>query len=124
MALADDGPSAGRRASPLRALLLALIACAAMPNGLYFSPLFDPVLYYVPRAASALFLRGQEVTFYLTGIVLWLFTLGIAGIPAKLYERIRGLQESSVASLLIWLVAALLLSIPSFMALAEIVAEP
>ncbi|RTL70593.1 MAG: hypothetical protein EKK41_12265 [Hyphomicrobiales bacterium] len=123
MALAE--PRTGhRRASPVRALLLALVAIAAMPNGLYFSPLFDSVLYYVPRAASALFLRGQEVTFYLTGAVLWLFTLGVAGIPAAIYERIRGLKESSIASLLIWLVTALILSIPSFMALAEIMGEP
>ncbi len=123
MALADEG-AAHRRASPARALLLALVAIAAMPNGLYFSPLFDSVLYYVPRAASVFFLRGQEVTFYLTGVVLWLLTLGIAGIPAAVYERIRGLKESSIASLLIWLVTALILSIPSFLALAEIMGEP
>jgi hypothetical protein len=123
MALADEG-AAHRRASPARALLLALVAIAAMPNGLYFSPLFDSVLYYVPRAASAFFLRGQEVTFYLTGVVLWLLTLGLAGIPAAVYERIRGLKESSIASLLIWLVTALILSIPSFLALAEIMGEP
>lgn len=123
MALADEG-AAHRRASPARALLLALVAIAAMPNGLYFSPLFDSVLYYVPRAASAFFLRGQEVTFYLTGVVLWLLTLGLAGIPAAVYERIRGLKESSIASLLIWLVTALILSIPSFLALAEMMGEP
>lgn len=123
MALAEDR-TGHRRASPVRALLLALVAVAAMPNGLYFSPLFDSVLYYVPRAASAFFLRGQEVTFYLTGVVLWLFTLGLSGIPAAIYERIRGLRESSIASLLIWLVSALLLSIPSFLALAEIMGEP
>jgi hypothetical protein len=124
MALAGEDAAAGRRVSPLRALLLALIAVAAMPNGLYFSPLFDSVLYYVPRAASAFFLRGQEVTFYLTGIVLWLFTLGLAGIPAAIYERIRGLREGSLASLLIWLVFALVLSIPSFMAFSELMSEP
>lgn len=124
MALAEGQENAGRRVSPVRALLLALIAVAAMPNGLFFSPLFDSFLYYVPRAASVFFLRGQEVTFYLTGIVLWLFTLVLAGIPAALYERIRGAKESTLASLLIWLVTALVLSIPSFMALAELMSEP
>lgn len=122
MALAEE--EAPRRVSIVRALLLALVAIAAMPNGLYFSPLFDSVLYYVPRAASAFFLRGQEVTFYLTGIVLWLFTLGVAGIPAAIYDRIRGLREGSAVSLLIWLVFALVLSIPSFMAFSELMADP
>ncbi|MDX2202129.1 MAG: hypothetical protein NW223_05225 [Hyphomicrobiaceae bacterium] len=124
MALAGEGAEGRRRASPARAVLLALIAMAAMPNGLYFSPLFDSVLYYVPRAASAFFLRGQEVTFYLTGFVLWLFTLVISGIPAAAYERLRGLRDSSAVSLVIWLVVALVLSVPSLMALAELMAEP
>ncbi len=110
--------------SPVRALLLALVAVAAMPNGMYFSPLFDPVLYYIPRASSAFFLRGQEITFYLTGLVLWMFTLALSGIPAAVYERLRGLPHSTVGSLLVWLVAALVLSIPSLMAFAELMAEP
>lgn len=124
MALAEGQANATRRVSPMRALMLALIAVAAMPNGLYFSPLFDSFLYYVPRAASVLFLRGPEVTFYLTGIVLWLFTLVLSGIPAAVFERIRGARESTFASLVIWLLTALVLSIPSFMALAELMSEP
>ena len=107
-----------------RSLLLALIAIAAMPNGLFFSPFFDPVLYIVPRTASAFFLKGQEVTFYLAGAVLWLFTLLLAAIPAAIYERIRGQAQSSTASLLIWLVVALVLSIPSFLAVTELFSEP
>ena len=44
-------------------------------------------------------------------------TLLIAGIPAALYERIRGLKTSTPVSLGIWLVAAVLLSLPTIMRL-------
>ena len=42
-------------------------------------------------------------------------TLAIAGIPAAVYERIRGLKSSTAVSLAIWLVAAVLLALPAIM---------
>lgn len=113
-----------RRPSIVRSLLLLLIAIAAMPNGLYFSPLFDSVLFMIPRASSAFFIRGQESTFYLTGLVLWLSTLSLAGIPAAVWDRVRGLPHGSSVSLLLWLAAAVLLSIPSLNAANELFLEP
>lgn len=107
-----------------RSLLLLLVAVAAMPNGLFFSPLFDSVLFMLPRTAAAFFIKGQTAMFYLTGIVLWLFTLVLAGIPAAIYDRVRRLPGGSPVSLLIWLLAALLLSIPSLQAAFELFVEP
>jgi hypothetical protein len=40
-------------------------------------------------------------------------TLMLAGIPAALYERVRGLQFSSTASMAIWLIATVLLTMPA-----------
>ena len=48
-------------------------------------------------------------------ILVVLLTVLIAGIPAAVYERIRGLKASTVVSLGIWLVATVLLSLPTIM---------
>ena len=42
-----------------------------------------------------------------------LLTLLVAGIPAALYERWRGLPESTPGSLAVWLLSALLLTAPT-----------
>jgi hypothetical protein len=44
--------------------------------------------------------------------VIALFTLLLGGIPAAIYERVRGLQQSSPASMLIWLVTTILITAP------------
>lgn len=124
MDVASGNGARTARPSPARAAMLALIGIAAMPNGLFFSPWFDSVLFMVPRAASALLVTGEAATFYLTGAFLWLLTLVLAGIPAALYERLRGLRQPTFGAQLIWLVAALALCIPSFQSLLELLAEP
>lgn len=120
----DSSEDPARRPSILRGLLLALIAAAAMPNGMFFSPLFDSVLFMIPRTAAAFFVKGSTATFYLTGIALWLLTLVLAGIPAAIYDRVRGLPHGSMASLVIWLLTAFVLSFPSLQAAFELFAEP
>lgn len=122
----DVSPAAAhvRRPSALRVLLLLLISLAAMLNGLYFSPFFDSVLFVIARPASAFFIKGQMATFYLTGLMLWLSTLVLSGIPAALWERVRGLPAGNISSLVIWLVAALALASPSAIAFYELLVEP
>ena len=112
------------RVSPLRTLLLALTAMAAMPNGLFFSPWFDSVLFMLPRAAAPFFVAGETATFYLTGIFLWLFTLVLAGIPAALCEHVVGRTRWPLVPFLVWLGAALALIIPSFQSALELLSEP
>lgn len=98
----------------LRLALLAATMAASAVNGSTFSPLFDPVLYLLRPALSPLTL-GSEVMFYLTGTFIALATFLVAGIPAAAYERLRGLTQSSPGSLLIWLVAAVMASLPSIL---------
>ncbi len=94
-------------------ILLAAVVAVATFNGTKLSPFYDPVAYMMH-----LNLRGSP---YMTARLLYdtatvpiaILTLMLAGVPAAIYERIRGLQTSSVASLAIWLVMAVLLAWPT-----------
>lgn len=108
----------------MRLLLLLLIAVVAMGNGLYFSPYFDKLLILTPRLASAFFIKGQEAIFYLTGFALWMMTLMIAGLPAALWDRVRGLPQGSILSLAIWLMAACVITYDSWLVLYELFFDP
>lgn len=98
-----------------RDLPLAGTIGLAIVNGLDFSPAFDTVsfLLYVFSRDTPLF--DGDVFFYLTSVSLSLMTLLVAGIPAALYERVRGLQQSTPGSLTIWLVATALLTLPAIL---------
>lgn len=124
MDVSADNRRAATRVSPLRTVLLALAAISAMPNGLFFSPWFDSVLFMLPRASSAFLVTGDMATFYLTGVLLWLITLALAGIPAALYERIVAKGQPTIVPMLVWMLTALVLSIPSFRSAMDLFAEP
>lgn len=109
-----------RGPSFVRMVLLLLIAVVAMGNGLYFSPYFDRLLILTPRLASAFFIKGQEAIFYLTGFALWMLTLMLAGIPAAIWDRVRGLPQGSIVSLVIWLLAAAVITYDSWLVLYEL----
>jgi hypothetical protein len=95
------------------AVLLAAVVAVAVFNGTKLSPFYDPVAYMMH-----LNLRGYP---YMTARLLYdtatfpiaVLTLMLAGVPAALYERIRGLHTSSVVSLVIWLITAVLLTWPT-----------
>jgi len=106
-----------RTVSPLQRLLrLALLAATAglaVVNGLPVTPFFDSisyVLYLFTRGSS---LIAGDVLFYGTTAFIAVMTLLVGGIPAAIYERIRGLQESTPVSLGIWLAATALLALPA-----------
>jgi hypothetical protein len=96
-----------------RDLLLAATVGLAAVNGMPLTPLYDSIsyiLYLFTRGSSYI---SRDALFYLTPLFIAAMTLLIAGIPAALYERIRGLQESTTLSLGIWLVATALLALPA-----------
>lgn len=97
-----------------RDVFLVSAAGASLLNGMHFSPLFDPILFLLRPFISPL-LASPLVMFYLTSIFISVMTLAIAGVPAALYERLRGQQDSTPMSLGIWLVATLLLAIPGIL---------
>ena len=99
----------------LRLALLAATILVAVFNGTKLSPFYDPIAYLLH-----LNLRGYP---FMTARTLYeaatwpiaLMTLMLAGIPAALYERLRGLRTSSIVSLCIWLIATIALTLPTIM---------
>jgi hypothetical protein len=94
----------------VRALLVALAAGVSILNGLPSSPVFDSVFFLMRPFIPRFLLFHPLFVFYFTTVFISVTTLLVAGVPAALYERVLGRQESSVASLAIWCASALLLS--------------
>jgi hypothetical protein len=91
-----------------------------------YSPVFDSVSYYVSSFAQGSYfdafvrrvlLGGPQLYQSVTSLFIAAMTLLLAGIPAAIYERVRGLKASTPVSLGIWLTAAVLLSLPTIMQL-------
>jgi hypothetical protein len=97
-----------------RDVLLVATTALSLLNGMHFSPLFDPV-FFLLRPFVAPILASPLVLFYLTSLFIGVMTLAISGIPAALYERIRGLRESTPLSLGVWFVTTFVLSLPGLL---------
>jgi hypothetical protein len=112
--------------------LVAVVAIAVFNGSLHslvfesvsYSPVFDSVSYYVSSFAGGSYfdsfvrgvlLAGPQLYQSLTSVFIALMTLLIAGIPAAIYERVRGLKASTPVSLGIWVAGAVLLTLPTIM---------
>ena len=100
-----------------RDVLLVATAGASLLNGMHFSPYFDPVAILLRPFLAGTMLGSPIVALYISSLFVSLMTLLIAGIPAAVYERLKGLRESTPASLGIWLGATVLLALPSLLAM-------
>jgi hypothetical protein len=98
-----------------RDVLLVATAAVSLLNGMHFSPYFTPVHVLLLPFIAGTFLATPLVALYLTSIFVSLMTLLIAGVPAAIYERVKGASTSTPASLGIWLVFTLLLAVPSLL---------
>jgi hypothetical protein len=91
---------------------LVVIVGLAILNGM-FSPALIPVFalqgiwypFFLPALLPAVFLACS--------LIVSTFTLMLSGVPAALYERYRGDVETLPVSGLIWLVAAVALTLPA-----------
>jgi hypothetical protein len=89
-----------------------VVVAIAIANGL-FSPALLPVFalqgiwypFFLPASLPLILL--------LSSLLLSTITLMLAGMPAALYERLIDGGKSSRASGLIWLAAAILLTLPA-----------
>jgi hypothetical protein len=95
-----------------RTLPLALIVALAVAHGAILSPLYDFVSYFVSAFSRRTMFYHPQVLEIFPSVVIALFTLLLSGIPAAIYERVRGLQQSSPASMLIWLVTTMVITAP------------
>ena len=108
--------NAGIAALLTRALLLVATIALALFNGFGLSPMFDAVDYMLGVTLRGYPYMTRAVIYaYVTPLAIAVTTLAIAGIPAAVYERVRGLKSSTAVSLGIWLVAAALLAMPALM---------
>ena len=99
----------------VRGLLLIAAAALALFNGSLWSPFFDSVSYVLYLTTRGLPLMTAARASDVTPLAIALLTLLLAGIPAAIYERIRGLQSSTPVSIGVWLAATLLLTLPTMM---------
>lgn len=105
-----------RQQTMQRDVLMIATAATSLVNGQGFSPVFDPVFFLLRPFIAGTFLSTPLVFFYLTSVFISLMTLLLAGVPAALYERIRGSQGSTPVSIGIWFVATALLTFPAILA--------
>lgn len=105
----------GRGGWLLQGVPLLGVAGIAAFNGTFFSPIFDSIFFYLDTFARGTPFYNPQMYLNLTSAFIAAMTLLIAGIPAALYERIRGLRESTPVSLGIWLVASILLTLPTIL---------
>jgi hypothetical protein len=101
----------------VRGLLLIGVVGVSILNALPSSPIFDSIFFYVDTFARGTPLYSPQLYFHLTTGVIAVLTALVGGIPAAVYERIRGLRQSTSVSLAIWLIAAGLIALPSLMSL-------
>lgn len=97
----------------VRGVLLIAAAALALFNGSLWSPFFDTVAYVLYLTTRGMPLMTAARASDVTPLAIALMTLLLAGIPAAIYERIRGLRTSTPISIGIWLGATLLLTIPT-----------
>lgn len=97
-----------------RDVLMVVAAGASLLNGMHFSPLFDPVLFLL-RPFVASLLASPIILFYFTSIFISVMTLLLAGIPAAIYERLRGQTQSTPVSVGIWAVVTVILALPGIL---------
>ena len=96
-------------------VMLVLIAAISLLNGMQVSPFLVIFAAGLAPILSAFFITSPVLLFYFASLCAGVSTVILAGIPAALYERFAGGRGTSVTSLTIWLVAAVILAIPTIL---------
>jgi hypothetical protein len=95
------------------------IAFFGMINGM-FHPLRVESFIATSYFMSLPLFGSQGLIFYFSSLMLATGTVILAGIPAALYERYRGLKDSDVVALWIWLAGTALLALPAMSSFMEL----
>lgn len=107
-------------------VFLVATAGLSLLNGMPSSPLMGQGLPIGPIGAllqpflAGTILSSPLVFHYLTSIFCSLMTLLVAGIPAAVYERVKGVPDSTPISLGIWLAGTFLLTLPALLAMSGV----
>jgi len=89
------------------------IAFFGMVNGLFNSTLLLFALIHMQILAPALLFGSVPLTLMFASLMVSTATIILGGIPAVLYERFTGAEDSTEASLWIWLAGTALLTLPA-----------
>jgi hypothetical protein len=93
-----------------RTLFIAVLGITLL-NG-FVSPAVPVVFLLSPVWMPEFAPRSPIAIFYGTSLIVSLSTLVLSGVPAALFERLTGRQQSDLASMLVWLGAAVALTLP------------
>jgi len=97
-----------------RNLYYIAIAFFGMVNGLFNQLWLLFALIHVQILAPALLFGSVSLTLMFSSLMVSTATIILGGIPAAIYERLTGAQEDSTeASLWIWLAGTGILTIPA-----------
>lgn len=97
--------------------LLIGVALVCLLNGMHFSPWMGIFAAALSPLLASFYISSPVLLFYFASLTLSVTTAILSGIPAALFEKARGQTESNPASLTVWFVSALVLSIPAMIAL-------
>lgn len=97
------------------------IATLGLVNGMHVSPLFDAAFVLLRPLLGSFYITSPVLQFYFASLLLAVGAVLLAGIPAAIYERARGLSRSTPTSLGIWLGATALLSLPTFLRMLGVI---
>lgn len=89
------------------------IAFFGMINGLFNQAWLLFTLLHVQFLAPALLFGSVPLTFMFSSLMVATATIILGGIPAALYERYVGADDSNAVSLWIWLAGTALLALPA-----------
>ena len=90
------------------------IAFFGMVNGLFNQVALLFALIHMQVLAPALLFGSTSLTLMFSSLMVSTATIVLAGIPAAVYERVIGAKDdSTVASLWIWLAGTAILTLPA-----------
>lgn len=90
------------------------IAFFGMVNGLFNQLALLFALIHVQILSPALLFGSVPLTLLFSSLMVSTATIILGGIPAAIYERVRGVEnDSTEASLWIWLAGTALLTLPA-----------
>jgi len=103
----------------LQPYIIAIVAFG-MLSGMFSTVMVPNVTGALLLLAPGLLVTSPHVLVFLVYLVGATLTIMIGGIPAALYERATGAQESSATSMWIWLAGTAFVSLPAIATFLEL----
>lgn len=96
-----------------RGLFVAVLGVTLL-NG-FVSPMVPLVFILAPIWMPEFAPQTPTAILYGTSLIVSVSTLVLSGVPAALFERFTGREDTDIASMLVWLCAASLLTLPGLL---------